>query len=374
MAQRYTVTDLGSLAPAAVNSWAQVVGDSNGHAFLWARGQGMLDLGLLPGGTFSRAVAINDLGTVTGTADGAGTVISPTSDYQNKACADLIQPFLWQRKSGMRGVGTLGFLFYGLPPNISPDTYWCMQDSYGSGINVLGQGIAYTGNELLAFNLYQFGLSWDGTGNFNQFGGGWPPTFANAINITGQIVGQSSNAWYWNVGRATSWKNSVATDLGTLVNGASDEQDYSSAANDVNDLGVTVGWSFTTPFYEDAGTTHAVIWTADGAIADLGTLAGDTLSQAKKINLFGIVIGMSGNTTAAPPDSDGMRKEVVGRPFVWTQSSGMRDLNTLIPANSGWVLSSASGVNVWGQIVGVGVRNGQTHGYLLTPANPFQTF
>jgi probable HAF family extracellular repeat protein len=42
-------------------------------------------------------------------------------------------------------------------------------------------------------------------------------------------------------------------------------------------------------------------------------------------------------------------------------------LNTLIRPNSGWVLNTATGINVWGQIVGSGMRNGQPHGFLLTP-------
>jgi hypothetical protein len=45
----------------------------------------------------------------------------------------------------------------------------------------------------------------------------------------------------------------------------------------------------------------------------------------------------------------------------------MEDLNTLIPASSGWTLNSAADINLWGQIVGSGMLNGQAHGFLLTP-------
>lgn len=48
----------------------------------------------------------------------------------------------------------------------------------------------------------------------------------------------------------------------------------------------------------------------------------------------------------------------------------MKDLNTLIPADSGWVLSQAQGINKRGQIVGNGVINGQAHAFLLTPNPP----
>jgi uncharacterized membrane protein len=68
-------------------------------------------------------------------------------------------------------------------------------------------------------------------------------------------------------------------------------------------------------------------------MSDLGTLPGDEFSAASKINFFGQAIGISGNTAAY--DSFDQRDEVIGRPFVWTQRSGMQDLNTLISANSG---------------------------------------
>lgn len=45
----------------------------------------------------------------------------------------------------------------------------------------------------------------------------------------------------------------------------------------------------------------------------------------------------------------------------------MRDLNTLIAANSGWELQSATAINVAGKIVGTGTLNGQQHAALLTP-------
>ena len=46
----------------------------------------------------------------------------------------------------------------------------------------------------------------------------------------------------------------------------------------------------------------------------------------------------------------------------------MTDLNTVIPATSGWQLLQAVSINDRGQIVGSGINAaGQTHGFLLTP-------
>ena len=45
----------------------------------------------------------------------------------------------------------------------------------------------------------------------------------------------------------------------------------------------------------------------------------------------------------------------------------MLDLNTLIPANSGWFLQYALAINDKGEIVGVGTLNHQFEAFLLTP-------
>ena len=115
---------------------------------------------------------------------------------------------------------------------------------------------------------------------------------------------------------------------------------------------------------------HAVLWSKTGAISDLGTLPGDTLSMAAAINLFGKVVGTSGNAIVgqywSPTGVGEGGVEVLGRPFIWSASKGMQDLNTLVPVG-GWVLNSVSDINVWGQIVGSGTLNGESHGFLLTP-------
>ena len=46
----------------------------------------------------------------------------------------------------------------------------------------------------------------------------------------------------------------------------------------------------------------------------------------------------------------------------------MYDLNNLIPAEFGWDLQQAFGINDAGQIVGIGVHNGLDRPFLLTPA------
>jgi probable HAF family extracellular repeat protein len=380
--QVYTITDLGPLTPTAINIWGQVVGNFNGQAFIWTQFTGRKRLGTLTGGTSSYAASINDLGIVIGTADGRGTVISNgvgqpplySSPPPNQECSDLTQPFVWTARKGMKGLGAVE-----VPdPDFVLD--WCEIPFYGASINNVGQVVGYTS---IFGPEYQYGLLRTSTAGITLFGGSWPPTFASGVSNTGQIVGQSDSSPY--SGHATSWKNGIATDLEWL-GGAAGLDFYSSSANGVNDLGEIVGWSTTTLISDDGCWSfepgditgcpmHAVLWRAGGEIRDLGTLPGDSFSSASNINLFGQVIGSSGNTVvfqeAEGTAGSGLFGDapiaVIGRPFIWSESSGMNDLNNLISTSSDWVLNSATGINIWGQIVGAGTLDGEAHGFLLTP-------
>jgi len=363
VAQVYQVTDLGQLSPTAINNGGQVVGNQNGQAILWTQSAGPQGLGTLTGGTSSYAQGINDLGAIVGTADGPGTVISEDPAFPNQVCSDLTQPVVWTAKNGMQGLGTI------TGNGEESETNWCVP-FYGTGVNDSDQVVGYTPG----YSDYQWGFLWTTAGGMTLFGSSWPPTMVNGVSNTGQIVGQTG----FYVGEATSWKSGVATDLGALTGGDS------SSANGVNDQGQVVGWSTTVPIesnceYNFGGCPiYAVLWSPNGGITDLGTLAGDTFSTATNINFSGQVIGSSGSALGygVPGGTGGDWSgyvdgpiTVIGRPFIWTQTTGMQDLNTLIPANSGWVLNAVAGINLWGQIVGSGTLNGQSHGFLLTPGS-----
>jgi len=360
--QVYTITDLGPLSPTAINTWGQVVGNLNGHAFIWTRTKGLRDLGILPSGTFSRAAAINDRGAVAGTADGPGIAMS--SSFGSYQCGNLIQPFVWTRTDSFR---TPPLIPDPWPSDVFPT---CNFSVSATGMNTLGQVVGRDGP---GGDNFDWGFSWSVDG-IELLGSSWRPTSINGINNSGQMVGQDGNVGSVGVGHATSWHNATITELAAL-----DGSTNNSSAKGVNDVGQVVGWSTTTPItfpYDgacdgDRGSgcpVHAVLWTAGGTIRDLGTLPGDANSVATKINLFGQAIGSSGNMfifhEGLSPD---LTHEVIGRPFIWSERSGMRDLNTLIRGNSKWVLFSATDINVWGQIVGQGMLNGKPHGFLLTP-------
>jgi probable HAF family extracellular repeat protein len=50
--------------------------------------------------------------------------------------------------------------------------------------------------------------------------------------------------------------------------------------------------------------------------------------------------------------------------FIW-ENGEMNDLNNLVQLPAGWILTRASAINDNGDIAGVGLANGITHGFLL---------
>ena len=123
-------------------------------------------------------------------------------------------------------------------------------------------------------------------------------------------------------------------DLGTLGGSAS----WSSA---INDSGQVIGSSYL------AGdqNRHAFLY-KDGKMTDLGTLGGAS-SEAKGINGSGQVVGWSDNSSG------------VHRAFIYDSANGMKDLNDSIPADSGWTLYEAAGINTDGKIAASSYGNTQ---------------
>ena len=86
---------------------------------------------------------------------------------------------------------------------------------------------------------------------------------------------------------------------------------------------------------------------------DLAPLPGLAASAAYALNAGSQVVGTSQNGP-------------VKRATRW-QSGQPTDLNTLLPAYSGWVLTEARAINDHGQIAGVGLFGGHRRAFLLTP-------
>ena len=90
---------------------------------------------------------------------------------------------------------------------------------------------------------------------------------------------------------------------------------------------------------------------------NLGNLPGDYASEVRDINNDGIIVGWS---------SPRPRPSYDPRAVIYVNGK-IQNLNELIPADSGWVLLEANGINDFGQIVGSGRIGGRTRAFLLSP-------
>jgi probable HAF family extracellular repeat protein len=165
-----------------------------------------------------------------------------------------------------------------------------------------------------------------------------------AVNNGGVVTGTYYNladntlrAFTWSVGAASP------TVLASLGGGTSE-------GNGINDQGDVVGDSYRATSFDEI----AALWPSAGPVVDLGTLGGST-SSARDINNHRQIVGYALNSAGAP------------RAFLSDGGAPMVDLNTLLEADSGWVLLSANAINDAGQIVGEGTLNGEPRAFLLTP-------
>lgn len=329
----YKINDLGTLGgtttyAGGINANGQVAGSSftagqpsEMHPTLYSNGT-LVDLGTL-GGKNASAFQVNASGQVAGTSETKG-------DNNQNAHA-----FLYANGK-MNDLGTLGG-----------------QYSAASGLNDAGQvvGVADTGVGTLhthAF-LYAGGTMTD----LGTLGGYY--SAASAINNGGQIVGQASLPYDasrpFEGQHAFLFSQGKMTDLGTLPGSGS------SVASSINASGDIVGES-----------GHAFLF-RQGKMTDLGTLGG-TSSAASAINDQGQVVGNSTLAAASPPPNPAgnLINDWSPRHAFLYSGGRMVDLNTLIPADSGWLLSSAVSINDLGQIVATGDSgDGRSHVLLLTP-------
>jgi len=337
MAQTYSVADLGVLPGESaswgtfINSSGQVTGCSDtssvqsdlcnfvdpGDAFLWSSSNGMQDLGTLPGDDLSIGFYISDTGEIVGSSWNTQTQTG--------------HGFVWTQSSGMVDLGTL----------IGSSGYSDADAITTNGVIVGESSTSNGGVDAVIWTKSGSGYQIRDVGHLP----GAPYTYPYDINNNEQIVGvayPSSGPTYhgflWS--KAAGWK-----DLGTLPGGKL------SAAYWINSSGIVAGQSTSAKYPNGV----AVLWDQSANIHTLGTLPGGTTSYSGYISDSEVALGQS---TVSGGDLHA---------FIWTKKTGLQDLNTMIPPNSGWDLNHAGGMNKAGQIVGFGTINGTTHGFLLTP-------
>jgi probable HAF family extracellular repeat protein len=204
-------------------------------------------------------------------------------------------------------------------------------NSYAQGINNDGQVVGYwqSTNGAHAF-LYRGGAVTD----LGLLGGAATNNFALSINNSGQVVGFSETT---NGAVAFVYQNGAITNLGNFGG-------LESYAFGINDGGQIVGHLVT------GGGALAYLYN-NGIVTSLGTLGG-TNSFAYGVNNALQVAGSSLKTD-----------NLTTHAFLW-QNGVIRDLNQLLPYNSGWELMEAHGINDFGSIAGWGLINQQEHAFL----------
>ncbi len=310
------------------------------------------DLGTLTSNGYSVARAINATAEVTGSAGNNNSNVSDIFFYSN---------------GFMTSLGTLGGT-----------------SGIGNGINASGQIAGYSTNSSGTYRAFR--SSGSTLTDIGDLGGG--SAVAYAINDLGFVVGSAVTAKGEN--HPFLYRNGRMLDLGTL---GSSNNDWWNSAQGVNNSGAVTGTS-----YDGQGNFFGFVWKS-GKMTKMGTLGG-TWSQAYAINNKGQIAGLAytkngsahafiANCATCPLKDLGTfagststvwafgindsglvvgQSTFAGTYHAFVYSGGkIKDLNGMIPAGSGWVLIDAEGINSTGQIVGMGMRNGQEHAYLLTP-------
>lgn len=309
------------------------------------------------GGTWSTALAINKLGQVVGVSQIPGDA--------------FYHGFIYDR-----------------------GTIYDIGSIYPNDINNLGQVVGYYGTEINSDStvrsfLYSNGAFTDlGTISSDPRAQSW----ANGINDFGQVVGSANTVYVGSVFHAYLYSEGVMEDIDTIgpdckqseawvINNRGvvlgNERDggiflYSrgvmtrlhifGTALDMNDHGEFVGWGSW-----DSGLERAFLY-REGEFTVLGNLGDSDYTIPLAINENSQIVGQSDIGIVERPWGHAR----VDHAFLYDHGV-MTDLNTLIPANSGWELMYATDINNRGQIVGYGVRDGKFqkicndedgHGYL----------
>ena len=349
---RYTVIDIGTLPGGTfsqaygINNNGDVVGYStlNGdtavHAFLWRKGV-MTDLGTLaPTDTLpqSFAVSINDSDEVVGYSE---TSIPDVEDFCRTGNSLVCLPVLW-RSGAITALPTLGGT-----------------NGKAGSINNRGQvaGAAENGEidplcqtPVVKPAVWEKGQVRHEDGRFHvislstaPFLNGFIDTGYPSINEKGQMVGIAGRCDFSAAG-GLLWHKNLVTDMGAF-NAAS-----------INNKGQATG-----TYGNDTGLNRGFIW-QNGEASDLGSLPGYPQVHGNGINNRGQIAGQ----TCVLDESSCTA-------FLW-QNGAMVDLNGAVPTDSSLYMFDPGAINSLGQIVGLAFQKTADglvccHGFLAIPDN-----
>jgi len=166
-----------------------------------------------------------------------------------------------------------------------------------------------------------------------------------SINDSGVVVGYSGPNG--NQFDAVAWVDGFVINLGGL--GGTISFPYAISA-----CNVIVGQANTSQTNFDSFVP--VVWQF-GKVISLGNFGTDAYGIAIGVNIWGQIVGASG-----PSVFDALTAHAL----LW-ENGKIINLQDQIPADSGWVLLAAVGINDSGQIDGFGLHNGRYRDFILTP-------
>jgi probable HAF family extracellular repeat protein len=318
------------------------------------------DLGTLSGNRVSKAYALNNAGVAAGTSSNPTAAIAVMFSGGQATSISTLQASVSVATAINGSNEIVGWNFFYSNPNFNPQAFLY---SGGSMKNINSPSLFPSGTEAWGINSFGavVGTGYFTASNFHAFlySGGQmkdigPPgaeqASAVAINTAGQIVGGYSLT----SGKAGEflYSNGQMTTL-PVPTGSSGVSAFA-----ISDNGVIVG----AVYLSSGAPAHAARF-SNGAWTDLGAIPGAASSTAKAINIAGQIVGTAifAQTQYHPPKPG---KHV---PFIST-TSGLVDLNTLIPSGTGFILTDAVGINDSGQILcDANNASGNEHAVLLTP-------
>jgi probable HAF family extracellular repeat protein len=361
---QYIVTDLGVLGKGNnatandMNSIGWVAGQSNlvangpQHSFLWYGAGPLVDIGTL-GGPNSGAGGPNLYGEAAVESELA--VKDPDNeDFCAFGTHLVCRGAIWR-------YGKLTAL-----PNLPGG-----RNSNAFGVNNLGQVVGWSENGVrdatcskgTPSQVFRYqAVKWEPNGQIHVLRPlpGDTVSFAMGLNDFGQAVGSSGTCATQGLPpgavnglHAVLWEpDGTPKDLGRF---GDKDHTMSNNASSINDLGDVVGTS-----EANDGTVHSFLWTKAKGRQDLGTLSPAAFLTVagccRTVNNLDEVVGFS-------IDPNGMTA------FRW-KDGHIKDLNTLIPANSPLHLLGAYSINDEGEIAGqacVLPACTEMHAYRLTP-------
>lgn len=314
----YTVTDLGllpdafSTVPLAINSDGVIVGWAQGpqaqtRGFIWDATSGITLTPNPDGYAFNVARDISDTGVIVGHAK-----ISILSAER-----------AWRIQGG-------DFEWLGsLVPNGFSEAWSCNDDGAVAG---LSEGSGFTGN---AFAITDVSGMQDLTPG--------PGGSARSINNIGEVTGWVNNSPPIGTAQAFRWNRTTGrVDLGPLNGLYTITFGYS-----INDFGAIGGTAM--PASGDFGV--AFVHFPGSGYVELPSQ--HTYDEVSGINNSGIAVGFSGNSFG-----------VGSIAWMWSQSEGITQLNTLVDPAEGYNILRPLGINDQGQIIALASRT-------LPPFDPF---